>query len=40
MQTPTNKKATIEEIRERFDNDVERFTWTKSRSDRLALPEK
>lgn len=26
MQTPTNKKATIEEIRERFDNDVERFS--------------
>ncbi len=26
MQTPANNKSTIEEIRERFDNDVERFS--------------
>ncbi len=26
MKTPTNNKSTIEEIRQRFDNDVERFS--------------
>jgi tRNA (cmo5U34)-methyltransferase len=26
MQTPTHLKSTVEEIRERFDNDVERFS--------------
>jgi tRNA (cmo5U34)-methyltransferase len=26
MKTPLNKKSTVNEIKERFDNDVERFS--------------